>query len=256
MIKISVVIITFNEESNIVRCLQSVQGIADEIVVVDSFSADHTEELCQPFGVRFIKHPFKGHIEQKSWAAGQATYDYVLSLDADEVLSDRLKKSILEVKENWQADGYSFSRLNNYLGHWVKHCGWYPDVKLRLWDRRKGAWGGNNPHDMMVMQHGSHVQRIKGDLLHYSYYSIQQHIDQYNKFTEIAAKEGAVNGKKASLFIAIMKSTWKFKRDYFFKLGFLDGYYGFVICALSAQATFAKYIKIRELQKASLSENN
>ncbi|MEI6060720.1 MAG: glycosyltransferase family 2 protein [Bacteroidota bacterium] len=249
MVKISAVIIVFNEERNIERCLKSLTGIADEIVVVDSFSTDATEKLCQPFGVHFIKHVFEGYIEQKSWATSQATYDYVLSLDADEALSDYLRNSIAAVKNNWQADGYSFSRLTNYLGHWIKHCGWYPDVKLRLWDRRKGEWGGQNPHDMVVMQDGCKVVRIAGDLFHYSYYSIRQHIDQFNKFTDISAEEAVAKGKKASLFIAIYKGIWKFKRDYFFKLGFLDGYYGFVICYLSSFATFSKYLKIIELRK-------
>ncbi len=249
MVKISAVIITYNEERNIKRCLASLAGIADEIVVVDSFSTDRTEELCSPFGVRFIKHAFEGHIEQKTWAASQAVYDFVLSLDADEALSETLKKSIAEVKANWQSDGYSFSRLTNYLGKWIKHCGWYPDVKLRLWDRRKGNWGGNNPHDMVIMEEGSSEQRIKGDLLHYSYYSIRQHIDQFNKFTDISAVDAARNGKKANIFIAIVKGIWKFKRDYIFKLGFLDGYYGFVICSLGGFATFSKYLKIRELKK-------
>ncbi len=250
MVKLSAVVITFNEERNIVRCLESLKGIADEIVVVDSFSTDDTEKLCQPFGVRFIKHAFSGHIQQKAWAASQGRYDYILSLDADEMLSDTLRKSVLNVKANWQADGYSFSRLNNYLGKWIRHCGWYPDIKLRLWDRRKGEWGGDNPHDRVIMKEECMIQRIDGDLLHYSYYSIRQHLDQINKFTEIAAKEALANGKSTTLLAAIIKSTWKFKRDYIFKLGFLDGYYGFVICVLSAYATFAKNIKIIELTKA------
>lgn len=250
MVKISAVIITFNEERNIKRCLQSLGGIVDEIVVVDSFSTDDTESLCKPFGVRFIKHPFEGHIQQKSWAAGQASFDYILSLDADEALSEQLKVSITSAKSNWEADGYSFSRLNNYLGKWIKHCGWYPDIKLRLWDRRKGDWGGDNPHDRVIMQEGSQVKRIGGDLLHYSYHSIQQHLNQINSFTEIAAKQAIANGKSSSVFKAVFKSFWKFKRDYIFKLGFLDGYYGFVICVLSAYAVFVKYIKIRELKNS------
>lgn len=250
IVKISAVIITFNEERNIERCLLSLQGVADEIVVVDSFSTDETEKRCQPFGIRFIKHPFEGHIQQKSWAAAQATFDYVLSLDADEALSDQLKNSIAKVKTNWQADGYAFNRLNNYLGQWIRHSGWYPDRKLRLWNRRKGDWGGINPHDKVIMQEGSKIQRIEGDLLHYSYYSLKQHLDQINKFTEIAAKEGVALGKNSSILVAVIKGIWKFKRDYFFKLGFLDGYYGFEICALAGFTTFIKYIKMRELKKA------
>ncbi len=249
MIKISAVIITFNEERNIVRCLQSLDGLADEIVVVDSFSTDATGQLCKPFHTRFLQRAFEGYKQQKSWACQQAENEYILSLDADEVISEALRTSILSVKQDWKADGYYFNRLNNYLGKWIKHCGWYPDAKLRLWDRRKGAWSGINLHESVQMQANTTIGKLKGDLLHYSYYSTRQHLDQINKFTEIAAKEGLVKGKKSSLFIAIFKSIWKFKRDYIFKLGFLDGYYGFVICALSAYAVFIKYIKIRELMK-------
>jgi len=250
MVKISAVIITFNEERNIVRCLQSLEGVADEIVVVDSFSTDATESLCQPFRVRFIKHPFEGYIQQKSWAAEQAAHDYILSLDADEALSEKLRKSVFDIKNNWQADGYSFSRLNNYMGRWIKHSGWYPDVKLRLWNRCKGDWGGNNPHDKVIMQPGSRISRIDGDLLHYSYFSVHQHLNQINKFTDISSQEALGRGKKSSLFMAILKGIWKFKRDYFFKLGFLDGSAGFLVCYFSAHTTFIKYLKMRELKKA------
>lgn len=249
MIKISAVIITFNEERNIVGCLQSLQGIADEIVVVDSFSTDATEELCKSYNVRFIQHPFEGYMQQKSWACAQAEFDYILQLDADEQLSEELKHSILEVKADWKADGYSFNRLTNYLGKWIRHSGWYPDAKLRLWDRRKGAWSGINLHESVKMSENAIVGKLKGDLLHFSYYSVQQHLNQINSFTEIAAKEGVAKGKNTSLPVIIIKVIWKFKRDYFLKLGFLDGYYGFVVCSMSAYNTYVKYLKMRELKK-------
>ncbi|MBU2590567.1 MAG: glycosyltransferase family 2 protein [Nitrospinae bacterium] len=247
MNKISAVIITYNEERNIGRCLESLRGVADEIVVVDSFSKDKTEEICQKYGVRFIKYKFEGHIEQKNWAAAQAAYDHVLSLDADEALSDELKSSIMEVKDSWKYDGYYFNRLTNYCGQWIRHLGWYPDRKLRLWDRRKGSWQGNNPHDKFLLQAGSTTHFLKGDLLHYSYYSIRGHIDQVNKFTDIGAATALRNGKSAPLLMIVLNPLWKFFRDYVVKLGFLDGYYGLVISVISAQATFLKYVKLREL---------
>jgi glycosyltransferase involved in cell wall biosynthesis len=250
MIKISTVIITFNEERNIVRCLQSLDGIADEIVVVDSFSTDQTVGLCKPYNARVLQHPFEGYMQQKKWASQQAANDFILSLDADEVLSPKLRKSILEVKNNWQADGYMFNRLTNYIGKWIRHCGWYPDTKLRLWDRRKGDWSGINLHESVKMSEDSKIQKLSGDLLHYSYYSTEQHLNQINKFTDIAAKEGVLKGKNTSMFIIIVKSIWKFKRDYIFKLGFLDGSAGFIVCYLSAHTTFIKYLKMRELKKA------
>jgi len=251
MVKISAVIIAFNEEKNIERCLTSLDGIADEIVVVDSFSSDSTELLCRPFNVRFLQHPFEGYMKQKYWACQQATYDYIVSLDADEAISDELKQSILNVKLSWTADGYYCNRRNNYMGKWIRHCGWYPDAKLRLWDRRKGEWSGINLHESVKMHPNTITSGLQGDLLHYSYTSIRQHLDQINKFTEIAAQEGVDNAKNSSLFIALFKSVWKFKRDYLFKLGFMDGYYGFVISVLSAYAVFVKYIKIIELKKQS-----
>ncbi|MBN2682017.1 MAG: glycosyltransferase family 2 protein [Bacteroidales bacterium] len=249
MIKLSVVIITYNEEKNIERCLQSVKKIADEIVVLDSFSNDKTEEICSKYNVKFIKNKFEGHIEQKNLAITYAENPYILSLDADEAISEELEKSILEVKSNWDADGYYFNRLTNYCGKWIRHCGWYPDKKLRLWDSRKGCWTGENPHDRYELNAGSEKKYLKGDLYHYSYYSIEDHINQVNKFTKIGAETAVKKGKKASLFKIFFNPLWKFKVDYFFRLGFLDGYYGFVICIISSHATFLKYIKIRELNK-------
>ena len=144
-VKVSAVIITYNEERNIKRCLDSIVGVADEIVVVDSYSTDRTEEICKAYHVKFIQHRFFGHIQQKNWAILQATSPYILSLDADEALSDELRLSILKAKKNWTHDGYYFNRLTNYCGKWIRHTSWYPARKLRLWDSRKGSWGGFNP---------------------------------------------------------------------------------------------------------------
>lgn len=247
MIKLSVVIITFNEEENIRRCIKAAQGIADEILVVDSYSKDATKEICDNLKVRFVEHKFEGHIQQKNYAASIAEYNHVLSLDADEVLSEELYESIKKVKSNFEADGYTFNRLTNYNGSWVRHCGWYPDVKLRLWDRRKGEWCGENPHDRYELSEGSNVKHLKSDLLHYSYNSIYQHINQVNSFTEIGAKAAFLKGKRSNVFKITIYPLWKFIKDYFFNKGFLDGYTGFVICIISAHATFVKYIKIKEL---------
>ena len=249
MLKLSVVIITLNEEKNIARCLESVKDIADEIVIVDSFSSDRTEEICKSFNVRFISHEFNGHIEQKNWAIQQATYQHVLSLDADEELSERLKKSILEVKGNWQHDGYYFNRLTNYCGKWIRHTSWYPARKLRLWDRSKGKWGGLNPHDKFKLDKGSKKKFLKGDLLHYSYYSINEHVAQINNFSTIVANAYFKENKKASYLNIIVNPFWRVLRDYIIKLGFLDGFYGLVVSVNSAHETFLKYIKLRNLYR-------
>lgn len=249
-IKISAVIITFNEEQNIGRCLDSLNALADEILVVDSYSTDKTEHICSNKGARFIQNPFNGHIEQKNFAVSKAEHDYILSLDADEALSEELRKSILHVKNNWSYDGYSLNRLTNYCGKWIRYCGWYPDRKLRLWDRRKGSWGGVNPHDHVIMQRNSSTSHLSGDLLHYSYYTTKQHIAQINSFSDIAAHAAFEKGRKSHLVIDILLNPlFTFVKKYFLKLGILDGYYGFVISINSAFGKFLKYIKLRELNR-------
>jgi glycosyltransferase involved in cell wall biosynthesis len=250
MIPLSAVIITFNEEKNIGRCLDSLDGIVDDIVVVDSFSTDKTEEICRSKGVRFIQHAFEGHIEQKNWAITQANYPHILSLDADEALDKTLQESILNIKNNWLLDGYYMNRLTNYCGKWIRHCGWYPDQKLRLWDSRKGHWTGTNPHDKYELHEGdSCTTHIKGNILHYSFYTVEQHLKQVDYFTTISSKALFEKGKKATVFKLIVNPAVKFIRDYIFKLGFLDGYFGFIICKISARATYLKYAKLKLLWK-------
>ena len=248
-IELSVVIITFNEEHNIERCIRSVQSIADDITVVDSLSQDRTVDICQSLGAVVHSQKFLGHVEQKNFAITKAKYPYILSLDADEALDERLLGEIKKVKENWTHDGYSMNRLTNYCGKWIRHCGWYPDTKFRLWDSRKGGWQGINPHDEYVMEKGSSLKHLRGDILHYSYNSIKDHISQVNYFTDILSKASLQKGKTSNLFRVLFSPFFKFFRDYIFKLGFLDGYYGLVICLISAHATFLKYAKMKEFQK-------
>jgi glycosyltransferase involved in cell wall biosynthesis len=249
-VKISAVIITYNEEKNIARCLESIKAVADEIVVVDSYSTDKTGDICQRMKVKFLQHCFEGHIEQKNYAVSCAANPYVLSLDADEVLSERLKQSILTAKQNWQFDGYSFNRLTYYCGKWIRHSGWYPDTKLRLWDTSKGRWGGVNPHDRVIMEPNSRICHLAGDLHHYTYHSIRDHIDQINRFSDIAAHAAFAEGRHASLLRDIvLNPLLTFFKKYFLKLGILDGYQGFMIAIHSAYGKFLKYIKLRELNK-------
>lgn len=247
MNKLSVVVITFNEEKNIGRCLDSVGDVADEIVVVDSNSTDSTETICKSFDIRFIQHDFAGYIEQKNYALKQAKFKYVLSLDADEALSDQLRASILKAKENLGADGYTMNRLTNYVGTWIHHCGWYPDTKLRLFNRDKGAWGGINPHDEFRFVQKSDIKHLKGDILHYSYHSVEDHYKQVEHFTNIASKAYFEKGKRATFFKLVFSPTYKFIRDYLFLLGFLDGKVGLRICWISAGATRKKYVKLKKL---------
>lgn len=246
--KLSVVIITFNEEKNIGRCIDSVQDIADEILIVDSFSTDETKNICLTKGARFEEHAFEGHIEQKNYALSLTANPICLSLDADEALSETLKNSIKDALQNWEYDGFYINRLTNYCGKWIKHSGWYPDANIRLFDKTKGSWTGKNPHDKYVIQ-TQHTAHLKGDILHYSFYTIAQHIQQINYFTDISSKAEFEKGKKSNLFLIWFKPKFKFLRDFIFKLGVLDGYYGYVIAKNSAHAKFLKYIKLRNLYK-------
>lgn len=251
MIKLSVVIIAFNEEKNIARCLDSVKEVADDVVVIDSFSKDKTKEICLAKGARIVEHAFEGHIQQKNWAITQAKYPHILSLDADEALDNILKNSILNIKQHWQHDGYYMNRLTNYCGHWVRHCGWYPDKKLRLWDSRKGEWRGTNPHDKYELFEGDKATGyLIGDILHYSFNSIDSHMKQIEYFTSISAKALFERGYKPGL-IKLLSPMAKFIDSYLLKLGFLDGKYGYIICKNSAWATKLKYQKLKALYKES-----
>lgn len=247
MINLSAVIITYNEELNIGRCIDSVADIADEIVVVDSFSTDKTEEIVTEKGAKFIKHHFEDYVKQHVYADQQAKFDHIFSIDADEVVSPELKDSIIQVKENWERDGYTMNRLTNYCGKWIRHSGWYPDTKLRLYDRRKGKWEGIKIHECFVLSKGYAEGHLKGDLLHYSYHSVSQHIAQVNKFTDLTAHASFEKGKNTGTFKILVSPPVRFIRDYFLHLGILDGYHGFVICVISSHATFLKYVKLRQL---------
>jgi len=253
LVKMSAVIIAFNEGHNIGRCIDSVEGITEEILVVDSFSTDRTVEICKEKGVRVATHAFEGHIEQKNYAMSLAEYDHILSLDADEALSEELKASIRIVKDKWEHDGYRMNRLTNYCGKWIRHSGWYPDRKLRLWDRRRGRWGGVNPHDRVVMDEKASTGRLSGDLLHYSYYSLRQHVAHVNSFSSIAAQASYRGGRKSKVITDLVCNPFlTFLKKYFLQFGLLDGYHGFLIAVISGFGKFLKYAKLRELHvKAS-----
>lgn len=253
-IQLSVVVITRNEARNIARCLESVKDIADEMLVVDSESTDDTASMAKALGARVIVQPFLGYVEQKNFALQQASYDYVLSLDADEELSPQLRAAIAAVKQDWKADAYAFNRLNNYCGQWIRHSGWYPDRKIRLLNRTLGKWGGINPHDAIMMDPSAKMERLEGDLFHYSYLTVQEHIQKTHKYAAIMAEALHKAGKRADFVKLYLNPPFTFVKKYFFQLGFLDGYYGWVICRLSAHYTLLKYLRLQELQQQNKSE--
>jgi glycosyltransferase involved in cell wall biosynthesis len=251
MPKISAVIITFNEELFIDKCLTSLDGIADEIVVVDSYSTDATEDICKKHNARFIKHAFEGFRDQKNFALNLATYKNIISLDADEALSDQLRESILALKkkDKWDFDGYFFNRKSNYCGKWINHSEWYPDKQLRLFYADHGKWGDLNLHEKFIMSNGATVGRLKGDLLHWPFSSLQDHLDKMNKYSYIGAEEFHKAGKKAGLVTPYIHYFWGFFRSYIVHRGFLDGKYGYLICSTYAKSSFNKYRRLRVLNK-------
>jgi glycosyltransferase involved in cell wall biosynthesis len=242
-VQLSVVIITLNEERNLGRCLASVKAIADEIVVVDSFSTDATREIAESNGARFIQRRFEGYVSQKNFADQQATYGHILSIDADEVLSPDLAREIEAIKNNWQQGGYYLNRLTNYCGTWVRHGGWYPDKKLRLYQREQGRWHGLLLHEEYRLNPGVASGRLAHDLLHYSFNSISDHLRQVDHFTTVASQEMRMKGRRPSLAPLVYKPVSKFLEMYVFKAGFRDGTAGFCIAVISSYAAFVKYAK-------------
>lgn len=245
--RLSAVIITHNEERNIRRCLQSLKGIADEIVVVDSGSTDGTERICREEGVMFQHHPWEGYSAQKNYAETLATGDWILSIDADEALSDTLSASIRNLFASTpdQTKVYSFNRLTNFCGKWIKHCGWYPDEKVRLWTRGTAQWDGV-VHEQLSFSHHPQQERLQGDLLHYSYYNVTEFVERQIHYATLAAEKEYERGRRATTGAVVFKPFWKFIRDYIFKGGLFDGHAGFVICKTNAFYTFVKYATLRD----------
>jgi len=246
MDKLSAVIITYNEERNIGKCLDSVKNIADEIVVVDSYSSDKTEEICKSYGVRFFQRVWDNYSAQKNYANSLASFDYVLSIDADEVLSEELEKSIVYQKQVGFEGYYTVNRVNNYLGKKIYHCGWYPDKKIRIWSRVDGFWTGVI-HEKIEFKIRVKACQLNGDLIHNSYTGIENHLQITNKYTTLIAQEYFKKDKKSSSFKLVFSPIFGFFRDYIFKQGFRDGWRGVIICMIAAYSTFLKYAKLKEL---------
>ncbi|NQX82853.1 MAG: glycosyltransferase family 2 protein [Flavobacteriaceae bacterium] len=243
--KISAVIITYNEEKNISTCLDSLKSIADEILVIDSYSTDKTEQICSKYDLKFVKNKFEGHIQQKNYGVSLASYNYILSIDADEVMSSELIKSVLKIKkESNPGKAYNYNRLNKYCGKWIKYGGWYPDAKIRIWNKDHGQWGGENPHDTVILKGDEKVKKLKGDLLHYSVIDLESRMNTMNNFTSISAEEKYKKGVKVSIFGALMRAMFRFFKTYIIKLGFMDGKIGLIIAINTSYYVFIKYSKL------------
>lgn len=249
MIKVSAIIITYNEEKNIERCIKSILNIADEIIVLDSFSNDKTEEICRKYDVKFFQNKFDNYTEQKNRAVNFAGNDFILSLDADEELSAQLQQSIIKIKQSNIFDAYYFNRLNIYCGKPIRHTSWYPDKKIRLWNKNKAKWAGGKIHETVKVNSNVKIGFLKGELLHYSFNSIEEHIAQANKFTSISALELFNRNKKSKLLIIFLKTTGSFFKEFILKLAFLDGFYGFVVGGINVFSVFLKYSKLLKLNR-------
>lgn len=244
-IYISAAIITYNEEKNIERCIKSLDFV-DEIIIVDSLSTDNTCNLAKKFGAKIIPQKFLGHIKQKQLAVEHCQHDWVLSLDADEEVSPELKASIIKLfstKKSF-ANGYQVKRKSFHLGRWIEHGGWYPDKKLRLFNKNFGHWGGYNPHDKVIIN--GDIENLEGDLLHYVFKDLAQNIQTNNSYSSIMAQDLYKNGKKPSFLKLLFKPFGKFIEVYFIKRGFLDGMPGFIIAVGAAYSMFLKFAKLWE----------
>jgi len=251
---ISVVIITYNEEKNIKRCIESVTRIADEIIVVDSFSDDDTVNIAVAMGAVVKQSSFDGYIKQKNKAIALASNNYILLLDADEALSDELANAVLLEKKTFAFKAYSMKRCNIFCSTLIKHGLWYPDKKLRLFDKRYGTCGGLNPHDKIIMRKDIAVRLLKGDLMHTTFASIKEYQERNEGISSVAAQSLYDAGIKKSRLKIIVSPLWSFVNGYFLRLGFLDGYKGLIIAVLTAQQSYLKYHKLRQLQRQHIAE--
>ncbi|MDX2267708.1 MAG: glycosyltransferase family 2 protein [Bryobacter sp.] len=243
--KISAAIITYNEERNIARAIESLR-CCDEIVVVDSGSNDRTVELAQVHGARVVESNWRGYAAQKNFATEACSHDWILSIDADEALSEALEAEIWQLKKNGpRHDGYTMPRLAQYLGRWILHSGWYPDRKVRLFHRGKAAWEGDYVHESVKVR--GPVGHLENNLLHYTCNSLSEHLKTMDRYTTLAAEQLLANRRRVSWRNMALDPAWTFFRSYILQRGFLDGPEGLAIAYMAGIYTFLKYAKARNM---------
>jgi glycosyltransferase involved in cell wall biosynthesis len=249
--KLSVVIITFNEERNIERAIKSAQNIADEIIVVDSFSTDGTQSICAKYNVNFKQHKWSGYSDQKNFANQLAKHDYIFSLDADEAVDATMEQDIIKYKQEGFNGLYITNRLVNYCGKWIKHSTWYPDKKVRIFEKSMANWDGEFVHEELTFSSSVPETELKGHLEHYTYYNFKEHRERADKYSFLTAKKMHKHGKKASALKPYISATARFVSMYLIHLGFLDGFMGFKIAQISAQSNVVKYKELRRLNNGN-----
>jgi glycosyltransferase involved in cell wall biosynthesis len=249
--KISLCIITRNEAHNLERCIRSVP-FADEVVVLDSESSDATAAVARRLGARVHVEAFRGHVLQKARAVELAENRWVLCLDADEELSTELAAEIQEaLREVGSVLGFELPRKTFYLGRFIEHGGWWPEHRLRLFDRAAGGWTGADPHDRVEVQ--GRVRRLRAPLYHYNYRDLRHHLEKVNAYTSIMAQGMADRGASFSWRAALLRPPARFLRMFVLRRGFLDGWRGFVIATIAAFYVFLKYVKLWELIRGECS---
>lgn len=244
--KVSVYMITYNNERTVERALASVTW-ADEIVVVDSFSTDRTVEICRRFSDKVIQRRWPGHQDQYQYAADLTSYSWIMFVDADEEVPRELAAEIREVlrTENPPYDGYIAYRRTYYLGRWIRHGGWYPDREIRLYRREKGRWAGGLHAKVMVE---GRVGVLKHEYLHYTYGDISDQIQTIDRYSKIAAEEMFTSGESFSLWKLLLHPPFRFVKEYLVKMGFRDGLPGLIIIVATMFYVFVKYAKLWELR--------
>jgi len=246
VMKVSAVIITFNEEENIKRCIASL-GFADEVVVVDSGSRDKTAQIAKELGALVFTHGWQGYSKQKNFAVSKARNEWVLSLDADEVVSPELGEELTKIIIS-PYEGYSIPRRAFFLGRWINHCGWYPDLQLRLFRKKAGRFDETKQVHERFLLNGK-AGLLKNDLFHYTYTNLGQYFSTLNRYTELAAISMKEKGRKGRVSDLLLNPPCTFFKMYVLKFGFLDGLPGLFVCLLSSFYNFVKYAKLWELTR-------
>lgn len=248
MAKLSVILITKNEAANIRACLESVAW-ADEIIVVDSGSADATTEICRELGAKIYVHDWPGFGAQKNRALCYATNEWVFSIDADERVTPELRAAIEAVlrKDDDNCAAYRVSRLSSYCGRFMRHSGWYPDHIVRLFKRAAARFSDDLVHESVEVQ--GRIGMLHGELMHYSYLNLEQTLDKLNSYSTAAAKVQQQHGKQSNLATAVAHGLWSFIRTYFLRAGFLDGREGFMLAVLNAEHSYYRYLKLMLLNE-------
>lgn len=247
-IPLSVCIITYNEEDNLANCLSQLE-FADEIILVDSGSTDKTLTIAKQYNSKISYRKFDNYINQKNHAISLAKNDWILALDADEVISPALKEELhsLKVEDFESNSAFAIPRLTYYLKKWIRHSGWYPNYQVRLFHKKKGNFAGILVHETVEIKGNS--KKLKNPLFHYSYKSISDHLAFIDRYSTLFAIEKFKSGKRSTIAKAIFKSYYKFFWMYFIRCGFLDGSVGLAIAILGSYYNFLKYLKLYELGK-------